>query len=898
MRSSLRTLATAGAVIAFAVSAHAFAAAAPSQPAPAPAVAPLAESVPSDLPRNARPTHYRIEVTPDAQALTFTGKVSIDVTVFSATDALVLHGNGLTVANAALVGGDGKPVSLTATADEAAQTLRFAAPKSIAPGQYRLDIAYSGKIGTQPSGLFALDYPDKRTGKEVRGLFTQFEAPDARRFVPSFDEPSYKATFDLSAIVPADRMALSNMPIKGQEVLAGGLKRVTFGTTPKMSSYLLFFGVGDFERSAQKAADGVEVGIVAPTGSGKQADFAREGLAQILPWYDDYFGVKFPLPKLDNIAAPGTSQFFGAMENWGAIMTFERILLLDPATTSPNGVQSIYSVQAHETAHQWFGDLVTMGWWDDIWLNEGFASWMADKVTDHFHPEWNWKLGGIDGREGAMALDALPTTHPVVQKVRTVSEMEQAFDSITYQKGQAVIAMLEDYVGPDTWRNGMQLYMKRHAYSNTASRDLWAAMEDAGGKDVDRIAEAFTHTPGVPLLRVNTVACNAGQTRLDLTQAAFTLDPAARPAEAPLWPMPLLVRVGSAEPARHLMAGRNESVTLQGCGPVLVNAGQLGYYRTLYSAPAAKALVGAFASFAPIDQYGLVRDNLSLALAGYQDMSVGLNFLAAFPNSADATLAGKVAAQWQSVYGLLDGDAAKPARTVLGARISKLWSPRLDKLGFDPAAGEPLVDTKLRAQLIETLGSVGDPRVVAEARRRLQGLAADPKSLDGPLKGTWLAVAAANANRADWELLRKQAAGATSFVERQMYYSNLGQAKDDALAKDALALAISGTPDATSASQIITSVARSHSEMAFDFVRANQQKVDALIEHSGRARFFARIVAGSTDPAMVAKVEAYAATLPADEAKPVVQALTALKERIANRPRQRDQVAKWVKSAK
>ena len=897
MRSSLRSLATAGAVIAFAVSAHAFAAGAPAVPTAA-TVAPLPETVPSDLPRNARPTHYRIEVTPDAQALTFTGKVSIDVTVFSATDALTLHGNGLAVSSASLIGADGKPVALTAKADEAAQTLRFAAPKAIAPGQYRLDVAYSGKIGTQPSGLFALDYPDKRTGKEVRGLFTQFEAPDARRFVPSFDEPSYKATFDLSAIVPADRMALGNMPVKGQEMLPGGLKRVTFATTPKMSSYLLFFGMGDFERSSQKAADGVDVGIVAPTGSGAQADYAREGLAQILPWYDDYFGVKFPLPKLDNIAAPGTSQFFGAMENWGAIMTFERILLLDPKTTSPSGKQSIYSVQAHETAHQWFGDLVTMAWWDDIWLNEGFASWMADKVTDHFNPDWNWKLGGIDGREGAMALDALPTTHPVVQKVRTVSEMEQAFDSITYQKGQAVISMLEDYVGPDTWRDGMRIYMKRHAYSNTSSRDLWAAMEEAGGKDVDRIAEAFTHTPGVPLLRVNAVSCQNGQTRLDLTQDAFSLDPSTRGAASPVWPMPLLVRVGDAAPARHLMATRSESVTLAGCGPVLVNAGQLGYYRTLYPAPAIKALVASFGKLAPIDQYGLARDNLSLALAGYQDMAVGLDFLSAFSPNADAVLSGNVAARWQAVYGLLDGDASKQARAALGARISKIWSPRLGKLGFDGTAGEPVVDTKLRAQLIETLGSVGDGKVVAEARRRLQGLTTNPQSLDGPLKGTWLSVAAANANRADWELLRKQAAGATSFVERQMYYSNLGLAKDDALAKDSLAFAISGTPDATSASQIITSVARGHPEMAFDFVRANQAKVDALIEHSGRARFFARIVASSTDAAMVGKIEAYAATLPADEAKPVVQALTALKERLANRPRQREQVAKWVKSAK
>jgi aminopeptidase N len=269
MRSSLRNLATAGAVIALVVSAQAFAAApAAVPPAASGEAVPLAETVPSDLPRNARPSHYRIEVTPDAKALTFSGIASIDLTVFTATDALTLHGNGLAVSSASLVAANGVTLPLQTSADENAQTLRFAAGKTLAPGKYRLDVTYAGKIGTQPSGFFALDYPDKRTGAgnrgEVRGLFTQFEAPDARRFVPSFDEPSYKATFDLSAVVPADRMAISNMPVKGQEMLAGGLKRVTFGTTPKMSSYLLFFGVGDFERTAKKAADGVDVASFRP----------------------------------------------------------------------------------------------------------------------------------------------------------------------------------------------------------------------------------------------------------------------------------------------------------------------------------------------------------------------------------------------------------------------------------------------------------------------------------------------------------------------------------------------------------------------------------------------------------------------------------------------------------
>lgn len=855
----------------------------------------LPESIPSDLPRHARPTHYSIEVTPDAAALTFTGKVAIDLRVFSTTDSLTLHGNGLSVASAKLVPpAGGQPITLQAIADNNAQLLRFVAPAAIQPGTYRLDIAYAGTIGTQPSGLFALDYPDKRTGKTVRGLFTQFEAPDARRFVPSFDEPSYKATFDLAAIVPASQMAISNMPITKTQELSAGRKRVTFGTTPKMSSYLLFFGLGDFERTTKVASDGVEVGIVAPAGSGAQATYALDSLAEVLPWFGDYFGVKYTLPKLDNVVAPGSSQFFGAMENWGAIMTFERILLRDPANTSPSGVQAIFNTQAHEVAHQWFGNLVTMAWWDDIWLNEGFASWVSDKVTDQLRPEWNWKLGGVDGREEAMSLDALPTTHAVVQTIRTASEMEQAFDAITYQKGQAIIGMLEDYVGQDLWRTGIRSYMAQHKHGNTQSRDLWSAIEGAGAKDVNLIADAFTRIPGVPLLRVTAVSCKSGKTQLQLAQDAFSLDPSDRGGEKPIWPMPLLIRVGEQAPVRHLMSGKTDKIVLPGCGTVLVNSGQLGYFRTLYDGASLSKLTAGYASLVPIDQYGLLRDNLTLSLAGYQDMAAGLNLLSAVPADIDATLSADVAAQWQGVYGVL---ADGPAKDQFGALVSQRLQPRLEKLGFNPVEGEALTDTKLRAQLVETLGGVRDPAVGAESRRRLAALATNPAALDGPLKRVWLEAAARQATRSDWDMIRTQAAKANSIVERQLYYSALGLAEDKALANDTLALAISGTPDATSASQMMVSVGRAHPELTFDFVRAHQDAVNKLVESAGRPRFISRIVASSTDSEMVGKLQAYAATLPADQAKPVLQALTSLKQRLATRPTQRLQTAAWLNKA-
>ncbi|MED5546376.1 MAG: M1 family metallopeptidase [Pseudomonadota bacterium] len=896
MRRKLRAGATtAAAVLAFMLcqSASARDVAMPSISAENAKLAPLPETIPSSLPRTARPLHYTIQLVPDAASLSFGASVGIDLQVFEATPSLTLNGNGLTVTTATLLPeGGGAPITLTPSVDEEAQTLTFAAPETIAAGRYRLDIAYTGPIGRQAAGLFALDYPDPATGKDVRGLFTQFEAPDARRFVPSFDEPSYKATFDLSAVVPTGDMAIGNMPVARSEDLGNGTKRVTFETTPRMSSYLLFFASGDFERSAITAADGVETGIVGPTGTGAQMTYARDSMAELLPYFDDYFGVRFPLPKLDNVAAPGASQFFSAMENWGAIMTFQRLLLLDPKLTSPGLKQGIYSVEAHEMAHQWFGDLVTMGWWDDLWLNEGFASWMAAKATDHFNPKWNWLLGQIDGREGAMSQDALATTHPVVQHVRTVAEMEQAFDGITYQKGQAVITMLEHYAGPDTWRDGLRRYMKAHAFSNTQSKDLWEAIEQAGGTDINRIAQAFTTQPGVPLVRVTSATCAAGKTTLELAQGEFSLEDTSG-TSAQTWPIPLLLSAGEGEPVQHLMTGKTDRVTIAGCGPALVNSGQLGYYRTLYGAQALSGVLDGFAGLSAIDQYGLVRDNLALAMAGYQDLAVGMDFIAAVPADSDPVLAGNVASLYAALHEILEDDGAKAQLRDLA---SATYGPRLAALGFEAREGEDLTDTALRSELIRDLGGMGDPAVVSEARSRFQALATHPDALDGPLKSTWLAVAAANASPEDWDLMKSLAEKASSIVERQLYYTALGEAKDADLAQRTLDLAISGTPDATSGAQMIVAVAGLHPDLAWSFVRGHEDAVETLISSSGRARFQARLVRASTNPEMVGTLEDYIAGIPADQAKPVSEALAQLKVRLRDRPRQRAQIAAWLQA--
>jgi aminopeptidase N len=851
---------------------------------------PLAESVPSDLPRVARPLHYRIDVVPDAEKLTFAGTTSIDLEVFERTDALTLHANELAFTAARLMRADGlgQPVPLETEIDAEGETVRLEAPTPIEPGAYRVDLSYTGKIQTQATGLFALDYPDKRTGETVRGLFTQFEAPDARRFAPMFDEPSYKATFDLSATVPANQLAVSNMPVAGEEMLPGGRKKVTFRTSPKMSSYLLFFAVGDFERLSARGPGGVEVGIVSPAGSGEQARLALESTAPILAYYSDYFGVPYPLPKLDNIAAPGQSQFFGAMENWGAILTFERYLLIDPTISSPATQKYQYTALAHEIAHQWFGDIVTMAWWDDLWLNEGFASWMETKASAKFRPDWFPLLSRVNGRETAMNLDGFSTTHPVIQRIRTVSETNQAFDAISYSKGEAIIAMLEAFAGEDTWRQGIRSYIQQHRYGNTTSDDLWRAVEEAGAAGLVDIAHDFTLQPGVPLVHAES-QCVDGNTLLSLRQSQFSRDRKDEVAAKPgRWRVPLLVRPARGAPFRRVLEG-SMTLNVPGCGALVVNGGQLGYFRTLYAPAMAAELARSIPSLEPIDQLGLVRDSFALAEAGYQRIDPALEMLTGVRGDANPVVAQGAVARWAQVHGY----ASEADRPKVAAMASERWLPRLRQLGFDPEPGESLVDTELRADLLTTLGNMGDEAVAAEARRRFAALASDPKALDGPLKTTWLAIVARNAAPAEWDRLADMARTAPTATERQSYYALLGGVKNDALAQRALDFALTGEAG-TSSANIITAVAGEHPDLAFDFALANRAKVEPLVDDSGRTGYLAGLAATSRDPAMIGKLERFRDASPADERRGIERRIAQIRQRLESEPRLAAQIGAWL----
>lgn len=862
----------------------------------APANPSAAAGVHTDLPRVAHPSHYSISVTPDAKNLTFSGTSSVDLEVTEATPFLTLHALDLKISSATLTPAGGAAMPVTIAMDPASQTAKFTAAQGLAPGKYRLDTVYTGVINTQANGLFALDYPDKVTGKEVRGLFTQFEAPDARRFAPLFDEPIYKATFDLSAVVPSTQMAVSNMPVAREEDLGKGLKRVTFGTSQKMSSYLLFFGLGDWERLSKDAAPGVQAGIVSPKGSGEQGRFALNELAPLIPFYAEYFGQPYPLPKIDNVAAPGQSQFFSAMENWGAILTFERILLDDPAITSASARQNIVTTQAHEVAHQWFGNLVTMAWWEDLWLNEGFASWMETKATAHFHPDWFPLLGRVGGREQAMNLDGFKTTHPIVQEIKTVDETNQAFDAITYQKGEAVISMLEAYAGESVWRDGLRNYMRDHKFANTRSKDLWQAVEKAGAPGLTSIATDFTTKPGIPLVKVTGLTCKKGVSTVSLGQSEFSIDRKDEVAAKPtMWKVPLLVSAGG-EPVRTILEGGKGTVKVKGCGPVVINSGQLGYYRSLYTPAMLTKLTNALPTLKPVDQMGLIDDNLALSTSGYQPFAPAFDLLAAFPGNGNPVVAGSTFSEYVSAWRTLEKDPAAQAK--LRSTVSATYKPRLMSLGFEPKATESLPDADLRSTLIAGFGTMGDSDVVAEARRRFTALSANPKAMDGPLKTTWLNIVARNATKADWDAIAKMAAASNSAVERQYLYTLLGRPADPALAKAARDLALTDAPGKTTSAAMIVASAGLHPDETYDFALANRARIEALVDAQSRVTFIASLANASTNPAMIAKLQTFRASVPAEATRPVDRVIGGLTEKAKARPRFVKGLTDWLAAKK
>ena len=835
------------------------------------------------LPDDVVPDAYRIAITPHADQATFDGSVEIDVQVRRRTERIVLDSAELAIASATLDAETAVP-RIALDAERQRATFTFAHP--LALGRHTLRIAYSGKINDQAAGLFKLQYATPQG--QATSLFTMFEDSDARRFVPSWDEPARRATFDLTVTVPADLMAVGNMPVASSEPLPDHLKRVRFATTPRMSTYLLFFGLGDFERVHRDVA-GVDVGVIVKRGDTAQAAYALDAAARILPYYDAWFGTPYPLPKLDRVAGAGGSVTFGARENWGAIFYFERDLLVDPRLASEDDRHRVFETIAHEVAHQWFGDLVTMAWWDDLWLNEGFATWMEVKATQELHPEWAGWPQVAARKQLAMDIDARRGTHPVIMRIADVSQTEGAFDTITYSKGSQVVRTLEAYMGDDAFRDGVRRYIAAHAYGNTVTDDLWRSLDEHAVRPVRAIARDLTLQAGVPLIVERDARCVDGRTQVTLSQQQFDVD-APRVAR---WHAPVALAVLGGGDARAVITGaRPQRVTVPGCGPLVINAGQASYLRVRYSDAGLAALTQRFAQLSVDDRLGLLADTQALALAGQLPMGAWLGLLRQVPAQQDPLVIGMLVDQLTDLDNLYAG---LPTRPAFRAFARSLLAPVFARVGWQAADGESGDAATLRVDLVVALGTFDDAAVVAEAQRRFARFRADPASLQGDAREAVLKVVAIRADANDWDALHALAKAATTELEKAEDYELLGYAHDGDQAQRALALAISGEPPATIAGRLLRSIGVVHPGPTLDFVSGHWAAVEPLFGEGAGATIAARFFDTGADRAMLPRLDAFvAAHVPEATRGRIVKNAALIRYRAGVRDRRLPQADGWI----
>ena len=836
-----------------------------------------------ELARTVVPVSYDIRVEPDAAAMTFTGSETINIRVTAPTRTITLNAADLNVTLATF---NGQPAPYTL--DAATQRLTVTLPKAASVGNHRLAFAWSGKINTSAAGLFAIDYADA-DGKKQRMLATQFEAPDARRFAPMWDEPAFKAKFTLSAVAPKGQLAYSNMPAKVTN-LTGGNQLYTFAASPVMSSYLLFLGMGDVERKTVMAGK-TEIGVITRKGAVDQGDYALAAAKRLMPYFTEYFGQEYPLPKLDMIAGPGSSQFFGAMENWGAIFYFEPTLLFDSKRGSVGSQQAIYSTVAHEIAHQWFGNLVTMRWWDDLWLNEGFASWMEGKATADLNPEWRYAESIVAGeREGALRLDGSAATHPVIRKIETVDQIGEAFDTITYQKGQAVVTMLEAAVGPDAFRTGVRRYMAKYKYGNTVTDQLWAEVGAAAGRPVAPFMHDFTLQGGVPLVSVQSTRCAGGRTTANLAQTRFGLDAASKVAQR--WRVPVtMTTIGGGNASATIRGAAAQPASVAGCGTLVLNPGKGGYYRVRYHMAGHAAIVRDFGSLALADQLGTLGDDLALGYSGDQDLARYFETLDAVRPDANPLVWTMIAGQLARVTDMYDGT---PLGDRVKARTLAKLAPVLARVGVEPRRDDSALVTNLREALVGLLGASGDRATVDSSRRYVGDFGSDMAKIPPAIRTPMLRTFAANATASDWDGLLKAARAENNPVVKNQYINLLGSASDPALAGRALDLVRASDFTDPQRVSLLAAVAGRHPDLAFDFATANAATINPLLETSSRSSFIVQLGGRSNDPAMIGKIQKFAATLPAGSRSPADRTITSIRNRAVFAERLRPAVTQWA----
>lgn len=848
---------------------------------------------PGKLPKEVIPVEYSIRIVPSIDRFVFTGTETVKLSVGSPVRQLVLNALELEITEASI-----DDVALPKSAikiSKEKELLTLALPSDLTPGDHTLALCFEGKINEAGQGLFYMHYQEQGSGATKLMLGTQFEATDARRFFPCWDEPAFRARFQLTTVVPENWLAVSNMPVEGEKKVAGG-KEVRFAATPSMSSYLNVFVAGELD-SIESQVGPTQIRVIATKGKAELGRYALEATAQILQYYNDYFGVPYPLPKLDQIAIPGG--FGGAMENWGGITYYESGLLFDPKNSSAETKQNIYEVLAHEMAHQWFGDLVTMAWWDNLWLNEGFASWMGSKCTAHLNPQWEvWLRRGSPrdptrrvgiAKEAAMEGDARSTTHPIQQSIATEAEANSAFDDITYKKGQSFLRMLESFLGENVFRDGIRRYIAAHKYSNSTTADLWNALSEASKKPVGQIAAGWTQQPGFPIVNVKREA--DGKVRL--TQERFTVNfKNAPPLE---WKIPLTYTVIGQAPATLLMTNKTDILeNIPADRALKLNANGAGNYRVEYDAPSWTLLMQALPKIGLEDRVNLLSDLWALVQANRAPVSQYFELVEKLPASTQLAERGQIINVLDFVNGLLVGNLE---REKFQRYARSLLRPTFDSLGWESKKGEPPTAGSLRATLINALGDLNDREIVAGCCERFAKYLAHSASLAPDLRPPVFAVVGRYADEKTWTELHELGLKTTSIEEKQNYYDALACATDPGLVKKTLAIALTDELPTSRAIFLVSRVAREsgHPDIAWEFARANMKTLLAKTDAAGANRYAPSLFTFFSDDSRAAGLKTYAkANLPPAAAPEVAKVGDEIQFRSEFKKRLASQLNAWI----
>ncbi len=854
-------------------------------------------TTPGKLPKDVRPTDYAIRIAPNLDALTFTGSETIRLEAEKPFRKLVLNALEMEIASASI---DGKALPKKAIAlDAAEQLLTLTLPNEMPAGEHQIELKFSGKINAQGQGLYYARYQEHGTGESKVMLGTQFEATDARRMFPCWDEPSFRARFQLTAVVPEDFTAVSNMPIEGETEVEGG-KEVRFAVSPSMSSYLVVLCAGEFD-SIEAEQDGVKLRVVTTKGKAEMGRYALESEAKILHYFNEYFGVPYPLPKLDLIAVPGG--FGGAMENWGGITYYESVLLFDPKNSAASTKQDIFAVIAHEMAHQWFGDLVTMAWWDNLWLNEGFASWMGAKCTDRFNPEWNeWLRRNVPRdpsrrigfpKDTAMQADARSTTHPVQQPIKTEAEAGSAFDEITYRKGQSIIRMLESFLGEEVFRDGIRRYIATHKYSNTTTADLWEALTEVSGKPVGEIAPGWTEQPGFPFVKVT-----RGENTIQLAQERFTVHFAHSPALQ--WQIPLTY-VTQDQPAANGFLLRDKSASLPNELPndkaIKFNLGDSGYYRVEYDTASWELLVAQVPRLSAADRVNLLIDAWALAQSDRAPLSRYLGLVDLVLNDDQVVVYDQIIDTYSFINRLLAG---APLRPKFQQYARALLRPAFDRVGWDAKPGETFKSAVLRASLIRGLGLLNDSDVIAGCRSRFDGFLDDPTTVPPDLRPTIFSVVGRYADSTTWEKLHKLGVKTTSTEEKQYLYDALSNAIEPRLIARTIAIALTEELPTSRAATLLPVVARQaeRTDLVWEYAQENMKALLAKQDALGVNGFAAGLLMYSSNPKDAETLERYAkASLPASAVRAVAKTVDEIGFRAEFKTRLISALTAWMEEA-